>query len=109
MSEQELSDPSVIAKMSPKDYWEWRCSLEEINSAKMTVVITQQKQKLMENEAELLKLRALIYKQSVSAAIANAKKIEEDFQSYRKDLESTLGVSLEDCVVNELNYEVKKL
>lgn len=108
MSDQE-KDPSAIAQLSKSDYWEWRCSIEEITSAKYVLSITQQKLKIMELEAEVQKLRAAIFKQSVKSASDNLVRIEKDFQEYRKRLEGNLGISLENCVIDEFDYSIKKL
>jgi len=110
MSEEKKNEQELeLPKLSPAQYWEWRCSLEEINSAKLMLSATQQKQKIKELEAEVSKLRALLFKKSVDAATGNLKKIQDDFQEYRKKLEAELGMSLESCVVDPVDYSIKKL
>ena len=101
--------PNAVAQLSKADYWEWRCSLEEITSAKHLLSLTQQRMKTMELEAEIQKLRILVFKNNLKAANDNLEKIEKDFKAYRSSLESKLGISLTECVIDEFDYTIKKL
>lgn len=107
MSEDIKKEQEV--KLSSAQYWEWRCTIEELANAKHLLTVACQRQRLLELEAEVAKLKVAANRQSVRDASANKDNIEKDYHSFREKLEKDLGVELKDCVIDEYDYTVKKL
>jgi hypothetical protein len=107
--EEDLSNLNVVGYLTPAQYWEWRCTLEEMTSARHVFVVTQQKFELMAKDIEIARLKNEVYKTAVQAAKANVDRLEADYQVYRKKLEETLGFTLESCTIDAFNFAVRKL
>ena len=96
-------------KLSPVQYWEWRCSIEELQHAETKVSASKVKLKLMEAESKIKKLEITQFMSQVRALNAQYMKIKEDYFKYKEDLEKDLGFSLDGCAINPIDFSVNKI
>lgn len=106
---ENIENLNVLATLTPSQYWEWRCTIEELTTAKQEAKIAQQKTRILELEIELGRTRHALFQSSVKEALDKAKRVEADYQVFREKLEKEIGCTLKDCVIDEFNYTVKKL
>jgi len=95
--------------MTPAQYWEWRCTIEEVKTAAINEKRVAQHAKILQYEIELNKLKLKLHTKEQEIAKLNRQKCEEDYKSLTSKIESELEVSLKDCVIDEYSYEVKKV
>lgn len=96
-------------KLNAAQYWEWRCTMEEVKSAQLNEKRVLQDRELMNKDIEIRKLRLALHKtvqQSAHSAVDAAKK---EYDRLKKQIEEELNISLDNCVIDEYTYEVKKL
>lgn len=99
----------VIGTLEPKDYWEWRTTVVEMQLEQSLHELQIHKLALMEKDLEIGRLRIGIYKQTLEVSKAKADSARKEYDRFKKLLEEKLGSSLNDCVIDDISYEVKKL
>lgn len=95
-------------KLTAEQYFKWKNSINE-----MWLNESRQKEKqcrlsMMEKDIEISKLKTLIYTEHIK----DMSKIDEaknQYQQIKKELEESLGTSLENSVINEVTFEVTKI
>lgn len=63
----------------------------------------------MEKDVEIQKLRAMVYKAQVRTAQDEHNIVKEEYSAHKKSLEDSIGMSLNDCTIDEVTFEVRKL
>lgn len=96
-------------KLSPGLYWEWRCTMEELKFAKLNEKKVHLDRELMNKELENRKLKLALYKDIVKSARGSVENAELEYGNIKKRMEEEIGMSFENCVIDEYTYEVKKL
>jgi len=105
MAKKKKSNP----KISPALYWEWRCTTEEIKSAKINEKRIHLEREIMNKDIENRKLKLALYKETVLAARRSVEHCEAEYKKIKQRLEDELEMSFEDCVIDEFTYEVRSL
>ena len=101
-------DPEVIAVLRPADYWEWRTTIEEMKQLELKVELTNIKQKLLDMELRCASLQTALFKHSINQVIIQRDKMKKDYDEHIKKLEEKYNISLRDCIIGDINYEVRK-
>ena len=104
----EAVEPKVD-KLSPGQYWEWRCTIEEMQHAKTRLEQKRMIQTLMEKEIEIQKLRSMVYKEQVKIEEDKHKTAVAEYDKFKAQLEQSLGRSLNNTAIDDITYEVKDL
>jgi hypothetical protein len=99
-----------MKRLSPEEYWKWRAYIAELWNAeskeragKHEMINLQIKAQLAHMESQLFfykNLKKLTDEVSMAKSIYNELKVE---------LEEKLGISLSNCVIDEVTHEIKKL
>lgn len=63
---------------------------------------------LMKRDQEIHSLKAAIFKNVVQSSQELADAEKQNYTTFRKELEQTLGFELKDCVIDEVTFEIKK-
>lgn len=105
-SDNELLDLEV-KKMTPAQYWEWRCTIEELKSSELNFKRVMLERQIKELEIELRKKELILFKEVVINASSDKEKIKKDYESFKTKLEEQLGCSLSNCVIDDITYEIK--
>lgn len=99
-----------LPRLTPAEYWEWRTTIAEMETAKANHRCVEMEVKLLSKEAEILAVRTQLHR---SAKLEGARKQSVDMQAeyarIKEALEGRLGVSLSGKVIDEITYEVKEL
>lgn len=106
MSSKKSNEP---VKMTPAQYWEWKCSIEEMKLAKMNEKRVFLEKELMNRELENKKLRLALFKDTVKSARNSVTTKEEDFEKTKQRIEEELGMELKDCTIDPYTYEIRKI
>ena len=101
-------DPEVIAVLKAEDYWEWRTTIEEMKQQELKVELTNTKQKLLDAELRCASLQNALFKHSINQVMIQRDKMKKDYDDNIKKLEDKYKISLKDCIIGDINYEVRK-
>lgn len=104
-----MSEINILGTLSPADYWEWRTSVTELEKADYELKYRQCLLAMMEKDVELSRLRMGIYKQEIESFKDKVSSIKKDYEVFKKKLEDKSGYSLNNCVIDDVTFEVKKL
>lgn len=102
---QEEKNPTI----SPELYWEWRCTIEELKTAKVNEKRIHLEKELKQKELEIQKLRLTMFKDIVSSARKGVTSAQNEYEKMKRKIEEQIGMSLNGCVIDDISYEVKKL
>lgn len=96
-------------KLTPGQYWEWRCTIEEMKTAKLYLQLMEAKKSLIQRDIKILDYEGKLKLQTVNAAKQAEADAKKEYERFKGELESSLGMSFENCVIDDVTYEVKKL
>lgn len=94
-------------KLTPGQYWEWRCTTEELKSAKLNEKRIHLEQEIMNKEIENRKLKLVLFKETVRAARKSAENAKAEYERFVQSLEEELKVDLKNCAIDEYTFEIK--
>jgi hypothetical protein len=98
-----------MANLKPEQYWLWRHKIEEMQHAETKLRNKQLTFALMEKDIEIQKHKAIIYKEQIKNAEEKLKTFKEEYEQIKKDLEQSLGMSLNNTSIDDITFEVKML
>lgn len=98
-----------VANIEPALYWEWRATIEELNTARVEEKMHMLESKLKQTEIERQKLLLKLFSQQQSSKSNKRKKAEDECKRMKERLEEQIGFSLQDCVIDDVTFEVRKL
>lgn len=96
-------------KLKPEVYWEWRCTINEMDLAKKDLDVNTLKYEMMVKDQEISRLRSLIFKNSLSHYQDKQILTKNEYEKMKKRIEEDLGMSLNNTVIDDITHEVKKL
>jgi len=105
MKKKENSEP----KLTPEQYWKWKNSVEEMNHCETKLKNSRLMHALMEKDIELQKLKAELYKSQIRAMEQKHIESKKYYEEIKSDLEKSLNMSLNDCVIDDYDFSIKKL
>lgn len=96
-------------RLTSAQYWEWRTTISERECAEEKLKKTLLEVKLLQKESELFSANSRIYLLSnVSNAKKEVEKANAEYERFKKVLEEYIGESLNDKMIDEITYEIKK-
>lgn len=98
-----------MAKLSKVQYWEWRCTIEEMKTAELNKSREILSIKLMEKEIELQQIRLKHRKRNLELVNHEVTKAKDEYERFKADLEKKLKLSLKDTSIDPVTYEIHNL
>ena len=95
--------------LTAAQYWEWRCTSEELKSAKLNEKRVHLEQEIRNKEIEARRLQLALFKETVKASRRAVEIAEAEYEKFRQRLEEELDIDLKDCVIDENTFEVKSV
>jgi hypothetical protein len=100
----EVSTP----RFTPEQYWEWRTTIAELDTAKKHLEVSMKSVELAKKEAEIVALKAQVLALStLKAAQKLAAEAEQDYTITKKRFEGILGLSLSGKLIDAHTFEIK--
>ncbi len=96
-------------KISPGSYWEYRCTIEELKSARLNQKRIHLEKEIMNKEIENRKLKLALFRETVRVALNTVENCEKELEKIKQRLEEELGISLENCAIDPYTYEVRDI
>jgi len=99
----------MTKKLTKAQYWEWRCTIEEMKTAELNKGREILSIKLMEKDLELQQLKLMNQKRNlgkVTNAVVDAKK---EYERFKEMLEEKLKISLKDKSIDPVTFEIHDL
>lgn len=97
------------AKLTNEEFWKWKAIIEELLHAKSKILLEQRFYEIMGLKIQIEKLKQEMYREKIQLAKSNYANIEKEYKSYKEELETKLNRSLNNCVINEISYEVRDM
>lgn len=96
--------------LDASQYWEWRTTIAELETAKVLSQRTELELKIMALETEKLALRTELFKRiQVKLARDKVEAAKQEYDNTKARLEGSLGVSLSNKMIDDVTFEVKDL
>ena len=95
-------------KLSPELYWEWRCTINDVDGTKKDFDVGFLKHELMLKDQEIARLKSALFKSSLTSLQEKANLAKNEYEKMKKKIEDKIGISLNDCTITD-TFEVKKL
>lgn len=96
--------------LTKEEYFEWRTTIAELWLAEEKAKVTALTSKVMQRDAELLQAKVQVF--NLTEGQSSQKSLKEaraEYDRYKAILESALGVSLNDKVIDGSTFEVKSI
>lgn len=94
-------------RLTSAQYWEWRCSIEELKSSDLNFKRVMLERELKELNIELRKKELILFKEVIINASNEKEKIKKDYEVYKQNLEKEIGCSLSNKIIDDITYEIK--
>lgn len=98
-----------MSKLSAEQYYEWRLAIEQMHHNETKLKSVRMMSALMEKDIEIQKLKQSLYKQTVKSQEDTFELSKKQYEELKSKIESQLGHSLSNCVIDEVTFEVKSL
>lgn len=99
----------VIGKLTPEEYWEWRCTIEEDKSAEFKHKYMAAELVARSREIVIMQLKLEKFKSQVKEAQSDRNKAKDEYIRFRGKLEKNHGLKLQNCVIDDITYEIRSL
>lgn len=97
-------------KLSPEQYWRWRTTIAEMDHGNANYESGQLRYGHMLKDLEISRLSAVIYKQGQLQTLEEKRNLlKKEYENEKKKIEDELGVSLNNCVIDDIDFSVKSL
>lgn len=106
---EEKNNEVTNPKLKPELYWEWRCTISEMDKAKKEFDIHFLKHEMMIKDIEIARLKTALYKANLNMYEEASNLAKKEYDSMKKRIEEEIGMSLNDTVIDDFSFEVKKL
>lgn len=99
-----------MAALTKEEYWEWRTTIAEMNTAKEKLTATHLQHQVLRRDAELLSVKAQLFKSTViDAAQKESEEFRSEYDRFKAVLEERLGLSLSGKMIDDITLEVRDL
>lgn len=95
-------------KMTPAQYWEWRCTLEEVKAEKLNKEILQEQMKIFQRDLAIAQLQLEKNREAQSKQNIKISKMQKDYEKFMLDLGEEIGCSFENTTIDPITYEIMK-
>ena len=96
-------------KMTEAQYWELRCTQEELKFSKLNEKKVHLEREIMNKEIENRKLRLALFKETLKSSRAFVEQCEKEHENTLERLSKDIGVDLKNCSIDPYTFEVKSL
>jgi len=100
---------TTTPKLSPEMYWEWRCTINEMNLAKKEFDVNYLKHEIMIKDLEISRLKSSLFKNTLVTLQDKVSLAKTEYENMKKRIEDTIKISLNGCMIDDISHEVKKL
>lgn len=98
----------VIGKFKKHEYWEWRFKLAEIKISEKEYQLEFKNYQLLEKEQELLRLRLIHAKNTLSAKKDETDLMKKQYQEFLDQYKKSTGLDIKGKIIDEITFEIKE-
>lgn len=100
----------IRTALSPAEYWEWRTTIQELETAKQRMLNAEISLKLMHREAEIHAVRQQLFQRTrMDAAKTELQRAHSEYERFKGVLEKSLGQTLNNKVIDDITFEIRDL
>lgn len=105
----QLVSEGHVGFLKGEEYWQWRHTISEWRKAESEQKLKELQKSFLDKEAESFKLRAEIFSLTqIKNAKTTTEELKNEYERVKKTIEERLHQSLNDCIINDVTYEVSK-
>lgn len=108
-SKKDEFGDDVLGELTPAEYWEWRTTATEYRLQDQRANNKHLLQAVMEKDIEIAKLKAQAHLSSVEKERAKVTECKQKLHEFYKKIKESKGFDMENSVIDEYTYQVKKL
>jgi len=99
-----------LPRLGNDEYWEWRCTIAEMQCEKHKYLSAEATVKLLQKNVETAEAQVKLFAATaLRAAREGSDAAKSEYFRFKKSLEEKLGTSLDNKVIDDLTFEVKSL
>ena len=96
--------------LSPGEYWEWRTTIQELETQKQKFLNAELQFKLMQKESEIHAIKQQLFQRTrMDAAKTALQEAHSEYERFKGVLEKSLGQSLNNKVIDDITFEVREV
>lgn len=99
----------VIGKLTREEFFYWKASVVNLLYLKESLKTKQLEHTVMARDLEIQRLKFVAFKANVDAQAAQVTIASDEYESVKQLTEQSIGFSLNDCAIDEITFEIKKL
>ncbi len=100
----------IRTALSPVEYWEWRTTIQELETEKQRFLNAELLFKLMQKESEIHAVRQQLFQRTrMDAAKAALQGAHSEYERFKGVLEKSLGQSLNNKVIDDITFEIREV
>lgn len=96
-------------QLTKEQYWKWMHKIEQMKHAETAYRAASLQFGMLEKDLEIQKLRMSLFKNQVQSKKDEIDLKKAEYELIKQELETDLGISLNNTVIDEVSLEVKKL
>lgn len=104
---KEAKDGKVPMKLTGEEYWEWMSKIEKMGRKKSELAVAEAEQKMLQLEYQNKAMQIQLHnKTRLESAKQSVETSSKEYQELKEKIETRLGISLNDKMINETTLEV---
>ena len=104
------SGMDLIGQLSPRDYWEWRTTVTEVEVERLKASVAELKFQALQKDLENSQLKMQIFRlTALKDSSDQFKTVKTGADKWKESLEGRLGFKLSGCIIDDVTFEVKRL
>jgi hypothetical protein len=105
-----MKQSKIRTALSPAEYWEWRTTIQELETHKQKLLNTELQLKLLQKESEIHAVRQQLFQRTRMDAAKNAlQQAHSEYERFKGVLEKSLGQSLSNKVIDDITFEIRNV
>lgn len=108
-SKKDEFGDDVLGQLTAAEYWEWRTLATEYRLQDQKANNKHLLQALMEKDLEIAKLKSQAHLSQVEKERTKVSTCKQKLQDFYKKIKESKGFDMENSVIDEYTYQVKKL
>lgn len=99
----------IVGQLSESQYYKWRFLMEEMLHWEFKIKYSRLYYSHMEKDIEIQRLKTAIHKNVIKDHEGMSDEKKKHYEDYRQELEKQLNLSLEECTIDDMTFEVRKI
>lgn len=106
-NEQIAQNETIKKSLTGEEYWKWLYYISEMKKAEMNIKVAGLEAQVLKKDTDLSVMKLQIHQlKNIKNAQLKLDDAKKDYQDFKTQIETRLGISLNNKMVDEFTYEV---